>query len=62
MVAIGPGVVIVASTLSAAGVIGVIGVMSGVSSGLGIFASVVGEVQRAGVSLHVGVTTWQGAA
>jgi len=62
MVAIGPGIVVVASSSSAAGVVGVIVVMSGVSLGLGIFASVVGEVQHAGVLLHVGVTTWQGAA
>jgi len=63
MVAIWPGVIVVfkvvviASSSSAAGIIGVIIVRGGLSSGLGIVASVAGEVQHSGVSLHVGVMT-----
>jgi len=49
-------VVIVASS-SLVGIVSVIIFRGGLSSGLGIVASVVGEVQRAGVSLHVRVTT-----
>ncbi len=63
MVAVWSVVVIVASlSSSVASIIGVIVVMGGLSSGLGIVASVVDEVQQAGVSLHGGGTTWRGAA
>jgi len=47
---------------SAAGTVGVIIVMGGLSSGLEIVASVFIEVQQAGVLLHGGGTTWRGAA
>ncbi len=57
-------VVVVASSSSSAGIVVVVGVVCrvGGSSGLGIVASGIVEVQRAGVLLHVGVTTCRGAA
>jgi len=61
MVAVWPGVVVFkvvgASSSSSIGIVGVIVFRSGVSLGLGIVASVIGEVQCANVLLHVEVTT-----
>jgi len=50
-------VVIIASSSSAVGIVSVSVVRGGFSSGLGVVASVVSEVQRVGVSLHAEVTT-----
>jgi len=58
-------VVVVASSLSSTGIVGVgVVVISGVGSSLvlGFIASLIGGMQRAGVSLHVGGTTWQRSA
>jgi len=55
-------VVVVASSSSSTGIVGVgVVVISGVGSSLvlGFIATLIGGMQRAGVSLHVGGTTWQ---